>query len=343
MQPIMEAIRLRPNPNVAEPYSPSNPAPSSSFILQSDLPIPQQLQPEELLIRVEATTVIRDSLTWPESYLEEYKIPGNDFAGTVVTVHEKQELFKPGDEVYGMTEASRAGTWAEYAVVTTGETCLKPKALSWAQAAAVPLTGLTAYQALFEKAGIEVPHFNETNPKGVDTKKGILVTGATGAVGMYSVKLAKLAGLYVVAATRSAPRSKEFLLGLGADEVFEYDELKNEPNRFDVVIDTVGGLILESCWLLVKDTGTLLTVESANLDFVKEHRERGLSRGKESVKALSFIVEPSSKHLEQLSIVLEARSFEPLVACVMPLKDAGRAYDLAMQGTRGKVVLIPVL
>lgn len=338
----MEAVRLHPNSSAAEPYSPSNPAPSSCLILQSGLPIPQPLQPGEVLIRVEATTVIRDSLTWPETYLEDYKIPGNDFAGTVVTVHDKTGLFKPGDEVYGMTEASRAGAWAEYAIVTAGETCLKPKRLSWAQAAAAPLTGLTAYQALFEKANIRVPNFNEAVSKVSEMGNDVLlVTGASGAVGTYLVKLAKLAGLYVVAATRSAMGNKDFLFDLGANEVLEYDELRDKSDRFDVIIDTVGGQILESCWSMIKPTGTLITIESANLGFVEEHQQRGLSRGKENAKALGFIVEPSSNHLEQLSIVLEAGLLVPLVACQIPLKDAGKAYDLAMKGARGKVVLTP--
>lgn len=345
----MEAIRLHPNPDKSNPYSASNPAPSSALILDSNLPIPQPLNPGELLIKVEATTVIRDALTWPESYHGEYKILGNDFAGMVVAVDESsgKPSYEPGDQVYGMTEAWKAGTWSQYAVVSVEETGLKPERLTWAQAAAVPLSALTAYQALFEKAGIEPPDFNglqKSRNSGDPQKSGtLLVTGAAGGVGIYLVQLAKLAGLHIVAASSSNSRNGELLERLGADQVVEYDDLAKHHRRYQTIIDTVGGNVLKTCWSLVSEKGTIVSIDSASFNFVQEHRELGLAHGSENVKAVFFIVSPSKKDLEQLSIALELGLLEPFVACAMPLVDARSAYERTSSTHigRGKMILTP--
>lgn len=348
----MQAVRLHPNPDHSKPYSPANPAPSSALILDSDVPIPQALKPGEVLVKVEATTIIRDALTWPETYVEEFKILGNDFAGTVVAVGEGSEQipFKPGDEVYGMTDAARAGTWAQYALVTSTEACLKPENLTWAQAAAAPLSGLTAYQALFEHAGLTPPNFANLEElrhlrklRGLASNGQILVTGAAGGVGLYIVQLAKLTGLHVVAATSSNSRNKAILERLGVDEIVEYSDLAEHVRRYQTIIDTVGGKVLENCWSLVSETGTIVSIDSASYDFVQQHRKLDLARGAEKVKAIFFIVSPSSNDLKQLSAALEAGLLEPFVASVVPLAEAASAYENTGRGVlgRGKVVLTP--
>lgn len=197
----MQAIRLHPSSGPSKPYCPKNPAPASALVLDTGLTIPKSLKSGEILVKIEATTVIRDALTWSESYLEPYQIPGNDFAGRVVDVGSGTEntSFQLGDEVYGMTDASKAGTWAQYAVVSEEETAWKPRNLTRAQATAVPLSGLTAYQALFEHAGLPRPSLADLdqasclrNSKGLVNDGEILVTSAAGGVGLYIVQLAKL-------------------------------------------------------------------------------------------------------------------------------------------------------
>lgn len=279
---------------------------------------------------------------------------GHDFSGTVVSVYGerpgKDAPLKPGDEVYGMAHADRGGTWAEYAVVTTDEACLKPNRLTWAEAAAVPLSGLTAYQALFEKAG--VPPLGLTTPdkvapSQVNANKAeqcrLLVTGAAGGVGTYLVQLGRIAGLHVVATTSSNTRNREFLESLGASEVVEYADLDKSPTRFDIIVDTVGGGVLESCWALVRDDGILISIDSASFDFVEQHRRSGPGQRKPNVKALFFIVTPSQDGLEQLSMALESGLLVPLVRTVLPLADARSAYQKSTEQSsdRGKIVLIP--
>lgn len=153
----MQAIRVHPAPPESSPYSPFNPAPSTALQLDHDVPIPRPSQPGELLVRIKATTIIRDMLTWPETYTHEYAILGNDLAGIVTEVFSPDSKFKPGDKVFGMADVDRAATWAEYAVVKEHEVALKPTALTFAQAAALPLSAQTAYEALFEHTGPPPP------------------------------------------------------------------------------------------------------------------------------------------------------------------------------------------
>ncbi|KIW66302.1 hypothetical protein PV04_08499 [Phialophora macrospora] len=349
----MDAIRLHPNEgDPSSPYSEANPAPATALIFDHEVRVPRPKQPGEMLVRVEATTVVRDALTWPETYCKEYNILGNDFSGTVVSLSEDSQssLFKPGDEVYGMTSALRAGTWAEYAVVGPEEAWLKPRSLTWAEAAAVPLSALTAYQALFEKAGIVPPDFSNTHEvtgsrpgSGGEKKRRLLVNGGAGSVGIYAVQLASLAGLYVVAATSSRIRDEEFLKRLGADEVVEYGDLIKCSWKYEAIIDTVGGKGLETCWSLVATCGTLISIDSASYDFVRRHRDSGLASGKDAVKALFFIVQPSRTGLEQMAKALDSGLLKSFVARVMPLADARQAYEYSSNAPtkRGKIVLVP--
>lgn len=255
----MQAIRVHPAPPETTSYSPSNPAPSTALQLDHDVPIPKPSQPGDILIRIKATTIIRDMLTWPETYTHGYTIPGNDLAGIVTEVFSQDSKFKPGDEVFGMTDANRGATWAEYAVVKEDEIALKPAALTFAQAAALPLSAQTAYEALFDHAGIRIPTIEEIKSRSVPRKKQIvLITGAAGAVGVYLVQLAVAAGaVRLVAATSSNSRNGDFLRSLGADEVVEYDMLESYQGAFDVIIDTVGGEVLEKCWGYISETGVI--------------------------------------------------------------------------------------
>lgn len=256
---------------------------------------------------------------------------GNDFTGIVAEVHPDEREFKPGDEVYGMTHADRGGAWAEYAVVTTEEANLKPQSLSWAEAAALPLSALTADQALFVHAGLAV---NAQQPKRV------LVTGAAGAVGMFVVAFAAAAANHVVAATSSNARNEEFMRSMGAVEVVEYSQLASQ-NKFDVVIDTVGGEVLASCWKTVRDGGHLISVDSASWNFVEERKKSGVSTGRDGVHAKFFIVEPSRDSMKRISAAVETKGIKGLVAKTLPFDQAREAYELsATRGYgRGKIVL----
>ncbi|KAI9367009.1 hypothetical protein BJX61DRAFT_547913 [Aspergillus egyptiacus] len=340
----MQAIRLHAAPQGTEAYSPSNPAPTSALHLDT-VPIPKPSNPGDVLIKIHATTVIRDMLTWPETYAHEYATPGNDLSGVVVEVFSETSQFKPGDEVFGMVSASRPSTWAEYAIAWGSEIALKPAGLGWLEAAALPLSGLTAYQALFVHGGVSLPEESEARANyervgGRDGGKGrILVTGAGGGVGAYLVQLARLAGWDVTAASSSNVRNWGFLRSLGADEVVEYSELKTLKEQYDLVVDTVGGQPLVDSWGCVRGDGTLVSVDSGSFDFVDDHAKRGIRR--EGVKALFFIVEENTHRLSVLARFAELGVLKVFVLTSYPLEKAREAYEHGngrLPG-RGKVVL----
>ncbi|KAE8135956.1 hypothetical protein BDV38DRAFT_294195 [Aspergillus pseudotamarii] len=339
----MQAIRVHPAPPASTPYSPSNPAPSSALHLDQNVPIPKPSRAGDVLVRVKATTAIRDMLTWPETYSHEYAIIGNDISGVVTEVFSKGCKFQPGDEVFGMAAADRAGVWAEYALVNEDELALKPKSLTFDQAAAFPLSAQTAYEALFDHGGIPVPSVEEAikNRAGSSSQKGhrVLITGAAGAVGIYLVQLACAAGVHVVASTSSNSRNEEFLRGLGADETLEYSMLENYRGTFDVIIDVVGREVLVKCWDYVKETGVLVSVDSASYNFVEEHEKRGIR--KDSVRALFFIVKGSSQALDYLAKLVDMGTVQSFVVGSYPLARAQEAYDHAngRYSGRGKLVL----
>ncbi|CBF86669.1 hypothetical protein AN2351.2 [Aspergillus nidulans FGSC A4] len=337
----MKAIRLHPNSDEKHPYSSSNPAPASALHLDT-IPIPKPGASGDLLVQIKASTIIRDTLTWPETYEREYITPGHDFSGIVAEVYNKESKFQVGDEVFGMLATDRPGSWAEYAIVLEGEVALKPSILTWEVAAALPLSGMTAYEALFVHAGVAVPgdeqalrNFRERadlrNEEGKNEHgKRVLITGAAGAV-----------GLHVVAATSSNQRNAEFLRGLGADETWEYTALQGDAHRnaYDIVIDTVGGQPLVNAWGWVRDGGNLVSVDSSSFNFVEEHTGRGIARDR--VKALFFIVEGSHQALNALSRFAELELLKVFVLDVYPLEKTREAYEIAngrLSG-RGKIIL----
>lgn len=351
----MQAIRVHPPQSELEPpFSASNPAPPTALVLDT-IPIPTLNKAGQLLIRVHATSVTRAELTWAETYSTELPLLGYDLAGTVVAVQNDAEAdkdgtgpgFKAGDEVFGLLDMHKGSTWAEFAIARTDQIALKPESLSWAESAAVPISALTAWQALFVKAGVTSPDFASvaktrflTKDEGEGSKK-IAVTGAAGTVGIYTVQLAALAGLHVVAISSSKARDEEFLKSLGAAEVLEYKDLGQVKDQFDIIIDAVGGETLQRCWSSIKPNGILISIESASANFVRRYREQPFTEGKHSVRALFFIVGPSRKHLEELSVALSLGLLKVFVAQEMPLQEARAAYELAngRLPRHGKVVL----
>ncbi|KAJ5630350.1 secondary metabolism biosynthetic enzyme [Penicillium longicatenatum] len=336
----MQAVRVHPAPSGSAPYTPSNPAPSTALNLDQNVPIPKPSQPGDILVRVKATSIIRDMLTWPETYAHEYAILGSDIAGVVTEVLSPTSKFKPGDNVFGMTDVNRAATWAEYTIAKEDEIALKPTALSFAEAAAMPLSASTAYEALFEHAGIPRPTVDELRSRSARIKdRRVLITGAGGALGLYLVQMAAGAGVTVVAASSSNSRNGEFLRALGADEVVEYSMLEEHRGTFDVIIDVVGGDLLKKCWGYVKETGVLISLESASYDFVEEHRKLGLC--KDGVRAVFFVVKGSSEALRYIADAVDAGALRSFVVDTYPLTKAREAYDLAngRYSGRGKFIL----
>lgn len=294
------------------------------MLIYEDVP---QLHPGqgEVLVRVYATGVIANELRWDETYKTKeggerpLPIPGRDLSGVVEEAGPGTANLTKGSQVYGMLDYGRDGAEAEFAIALPSELAPKPQTLDYVQAAAVPLTALTAWQALFERAGLVAG-------------QTILIHGAAGGVGVFAVQLAHWAGAHVVA-TASA-RNRDLLYDLGADEVIDYTTTRFEDGVHDVdlVFDTVGGETLQRSWQVIKPGGVLVSIVSPQPSF-----DNAKSRG---IRPFWFIVEPDRDELIQIGSLIDAGHIRPVIDTVFPLSEARLAYEHGARGhSQGKIVL----
>ena len=195
---------------------------------------------------------------------------------------------------------------------------MKPKSLDRVNAAAVPLSGLTAWQGLFDHAKLS-------------RGDKVLIHGAGGGVGTFAVQLAHWVGAYVIG---TASESKaNFLRGLGADEVIDYTSTRFEDKvrEIDVVFDAVGGGTLDRSLGVVRKGGTLVTI----VGDVSDEKAKGCG-----VNAVSFLVQPDRGELTRLSNLIDEGTIHPVIETVFPLAEARQAYERGLLGhNRGKIVL----
>ncbi len=280
---------------------------------------------EEVLVRVYATGIIANELKWDETYQTKagspraLPIPGRDLSGVVEAVgHGVTEPAK-GDEVYAMLDYCCDGAEAEFTIALPNELAPKPRTLDHVQAAAVPLTALTAWQGLFEHARLAAG-------------QTILIHGAAGGVGVFAVQLARWTGAQVIA-TASA-RNRDFLCELGANEIIDYTTTRFEEvvQGVDFVFDTVGGDTLHRSWQVVKPGGVLVSVVSPRPSFA-EAKGHG-------VRPVWFVVQPNREQLVRIGALIDEGKLRPIIDTVLPLSQARQAYEQGEKGhTRGKIVL----
>jgi NADPH:quinone reductase-like Zn-dependent oxidoreductase len=293
-------------------------------LFYEDVPQPHP-SPGEVLVRVSATGILVHELRWNETYETKagskrvLPIPGRDLSGVVVEVGPGVTTLSEGAEVYAMLDYGRDGAEADYTIAPPGELAPKPRALDYVQAAAVPLSALTAWQGLFEHANLVAG-------------QTVLIHGGAGGVGVFAVQLARLAGAHVIA-TASA-RNREFLRELGADEFIDYTTTRFEDvvHEVDFIFDTVGGDTLQRSWQVIKPGGVLVSTVSPPppADVVKGH----------DVRFVWFVVEPNRDELVQIGSLIDAGKLRPIIDTVFPLAQARQAYEQGTKGhTRGKIVL----
>lgn len=194
------------------------PITSETALVDLELPMPE-VAGHDLLVEIKAISVnpvdtkVRRNQTPPAG---EARILGYDAAGVVKAVGPDVSLFKPGDEVYYAGAINRPGTNAEYHLVDERIVGLKPKTLSFAQAAALPLTAITAYEALFDRLKVSDPVLG--------AGRSILITGGAGGVGSIAIQLAKELTDLTVIATASRPETVDWAKSLGADHVINHSK-----------------------------------------------------------------------------------------------------------------------
>jgi NADPH:quinone reductase-like Zn-dependent oxidoreductase len=269
----------------------------------------------EVLIRVRAASV--NPIDWKyRRGLAPKPLPavlGNDVSGTVE--HSHADAFTEGEVVFGI---SPSGGYAELATAPAPLIAKKPAGVTHEQAAALPVAGMTAWQALFDRGGLE-------------RGQTVLIAGAAGGVGHLAVQFAKLAGARVIGTGSS--RNREFVLGLGADEYVDYtqQDVAEAASEVDLVFDTVGGETTESLLGVLRKGGMLVTIAAAPPEDAA--RELGVS-------AEMLIMSPRSEQLAHIAELVAAGTVKVELAEVFTLADVKRAHELSEAGhTRGKIVL----
>ncbi|KAH7192855.1 uncharacterized protein B0J16DRAFT_333837 [Fusarium flagelliforme] len=316
----------------------------SHNLILTDQPLPTPSHPQDVLVRVHATSPCKGELDWalwaPEFIGDKTPIPGQDLAGTVVSAPQNSR-FQAGDQVYARIEANRPGAAAEYVLARERELAMRPKNLSWAETAASPISALTAYQALFTKGTLDSAALEgdeDARKKNADVR--VLINGASGGVGSWAVQLARLAGVNKVAAV-AGTQNIDFVKGLGATETIDYKSQSVEEwvggqssRQFDLVVDCIGGPSLAQTWYAVREGGSLVSVcgppEQSRPENVKKE-----------VNSIFFVIEPLGTDLDVVTKLLEAGKIKPNIDSVVGMNDFAEAWEKVESGkTKGKIVVM---
>ncbi|HEX3318614.1 MAG TPA: NADP-dependent oxidoreductase [Solirubrobacteraceae bacterium] len=269
----------------------------------------------EVLIRVRAASVNPVDWKFRRSMDADRlpMVPGRDLSGTVL--QSRADGFAEGDPVLG---SAGSGGYAELDTSPASAIARKPDELTWEQAAALPVAGITAWQALFDHGGLE-------------SGQTALIAGASGGVGHLAVQFAKHAGAEVIGT--ASGRNRDFVLGLGADRFVDYtsEDVAQAVQGVDLAFDTVGGPVTETLLPAVREGGILVCI--AGMPPEDAARERG-------VRTDIFSASPTTEQLARIADLVVSGEARVAIAEVLPLSEARRAHELSEAGhVRGKLVL----
>ena len=274
-----------------------------------------------------------------------YRLPlilGNDVAGVVLRVGARVGRFKPGDEVYARPDQDRIGTFAELISIKEDSVAKKPKNLTMDEAASIPLVGLTAWQALIEKAGL---------------KKGqkVFVQAGSGGVGTFAIQLAKHVGATV--ATTTSTDNVNLVRSLGADIVIDYkkEDFETVLSDYDVVLHSLDKLTLEKSLRVLKPGGRLISISGPpDSDFARDIGASWIVNG--IMRFLSYWVRSKAKRyrvnysflfmrangdqLSEITALIDSGTIRPVMDRVFPFESTNEALAYVEAGrARGKVVV----
>ncbi|MEU0227590.1 NADP-dependent oxidoreductase [Streptomyces sp. NPDC006284] len=270
-----------------------------------DLPHPHAAE-NDVIVRVHAAGFTRGELDWPATWTDRAgrdrtpSVPGHEVSGVVAELGFGTTGLTVGQRVFGPTDWARNGSLAEYVAVEARNLAPLPADVDHTVAAALPISGLTAWQGLFDHARL-------------GTGQTVLIHGAAGAVGSIAVQLAHEAGARVVGAGRSADR--DTVLDLGAHVFLDLEADRwEDAGRVDVVFDVIGGDILDRSAALVRPGGTIVTI--AQPPTVRP----------DDGQALFFVVEPDRARLADLAQRVRDGRLRVRVGAVRPLGEAVAAF-----------------
>ena len=242
---------------------------------------------------------------------------GRDASGVVTAVGSGVTKFKVGDAVFAMAGGAR-GCYADDVILKEVEAASKPTNLDHVHAAAVPLAGLTAWQALFDHGGLQAG-------------QRVLIHAGSGGVGHFAIQFAKAKGATVI--TTASGDGLAFVRDLGADEAIDYKTQRFEDvvKDVDMVFDTMAGDVQDRSWSVIKPGGILITILG------QPNEEKAKAHG---VRAGRFLCVPNGAQLTEIGALIEAGKVHPKVQTTFPLERIAEAQDVAAKGPiRGKIVV----
>jgi NADPH:quinone reductase-like Zn-dependent oxidoreductase len=295
--------------------------PEVLVVERAPVPVPAS---GEVLVSVRAAAITFDELTWDETWTRDGVsripvIPSHEVSGVICETGSEVTDFKSSDEVYGLIRFDLDGAAAEFVAVPAADLAAKPSTVSHTRAAALPLAGLTALQALVDHAAVQ-------------PGEAVLVHGGAGGVGALTVQLAAILGARVTATVRSDAR--ELVSGFGAQRVIDVrTEAFDETGGYDVVVDTVGGQTLDRSFGVLRRGGRLVTLSAPPP--VGKADEYG-------VTATFFIVVPNRAQLAELAALVDGGRLHMEIAETFPLDKGREAFESGRRRDRraGKTVIV---
>jgi NADPH:quinone reductase-like Zn-dependent oxidoreductase len=267
---------------------------------------------------------------------------GHDVAGIVIRVGSKVRQFKAGDEIYARPRDGRIGTFAESIAIDEADVALKPKNLTMEEAASIPLVGLTAWQALVERANLR-------------NGQKVFIQAGSGGVGTFAIQLAKHLGATVATTTSAA--NTELVQSLGADVIIDYksEDFEGVLSGYDLVLNSQDGKTLEKSLRVLKPAGLAISIsgppdpafaEKQGLNPLLRLILRLVSSGirKQAKRAgvrYSFLfMAGNGTQLAQITRLIETGTIRPVIDRVFPFAQTNQALNYVEQGrARGKVVI----
>ena len=293
-------------------------------LVYEDVPKPEPAA-GEVLVKVHAASI--NPIDWKVRAghmrgFRDYPLPfilGWDVSGVIESAGPGVTQWKPGDEVYGRPDSARNGAYAEYITVKEGELARKPRSLDHIHSAAIPLAGLTAWQALFDAGGLQ-------------PGQKVLIQAAAGGVGHFAIQFAKIKELYV--AGTASGRNQDFLKQLGCDLPINYETTRFDDvvHNVDAVVESMGGEVRKRSWKVLKKGGILVALigPPPSDEDAKAH----------GVRAAIIWGQMNRDQLTEIASLADAGLVRPEIAAVFPLRDAAKAHQMSeTEHVRGKIVL----
>ena len=272
----------------------------------------------DVIVRVHAAGFTTGELTWPGTWIDRAgrdrtpSVPGHELAGVVIELGYGTTGLSVGQRVFGLTDWTRNGSLAEFAAVEARNLAPLPASVDFVTAAALPISGLTSLQALFQHGHLE-------------TGQSVLIHGAGGGVGSIAVQLAHEAGARIIGTGRA--KDRDAVIELGAHEFVDLqsDQLE-QVVPVDVVFDVLGGDVFERSLGVLRPGGRIVTIAAPP------------PRQPEDGQAVFFVVEPDRAGLADLARRVQDGRLAPFIGAVRPLAEAAAAFAPG-QRVHGKTIL----